>query len=69
MFTSILFFFYPRRYRYAAYRQFVRWCFGVLGRHVRVALPACAVKKIRAAFPAAQYAGFQYPNLDDEIPT
>ncbi|XP_071850748.1 uncharacterized protein [Apostichopus japonicus] len=53
------------RYRYAAYRQFVKWCLGVLGRHVRVALPACAVKKIRVAFPAAQYVRFQYPNLDD----
>ncbi|XP_061170610.1 uncharacterized protein LOC133179981 [Saccostrea echinata] len=31
------------RDRYTAYRQFVRRCWGYLGRNVRVPLPACAV--------------------------
>ncbi|KAJ8018040.1 P2X purinoceptor 7 [Holothuria leucospilota] len=53
-----------RQYRYTAYRQFVRWCWGYLGKHVRVVLPSCAVRRIREAFPAAEYAGFQYPNLN-----
>ncbi|XP_078686122.1 uncharacterized protein LOC144918895 [Branchiostoma floridae x Branchiostoma belcheri] len=52
------------RYRYIAYRQLVRWCWGWLGREVRVVLPACAVTKIRDTFPSAQYTGFQYPPLN-----
>lgn len=43
-------FFYYRRNRYTAYRQLVRWCWGYLGRNVRVPLPACAVTKIRHTF-------------------
>nr|XP_034322605.1 uncharacterized protein LOC117688588 [Crassostrea gigas] len=38
------------RNRYTAYRQLVRWCWGYLGRNVRVPLPACAVTKIRHTF-------------------
>ncbi|XP_069133573.1 uncharacterized protein [Argopecten irradians] len=51
-----------KRNRYIAYRQFVRWCWGWLGRHVRVILPACAVSSIRNTFPAAdgQYHGFEF---------
>ncbi|WAR06398.1 hypothetical protein MAR_021767 [Mya arenaria] len=45
--------------RYVAYRQFVRWCWGYLGREVRVVLPSCAVQRIRAQFPSQQYQGFQ----------
>ncbi|WAR05113.1 P2RX7-like protein [Mya arenaria] len=45
--------------RYVAYRQFVRWCWGYLGREVRVVLPSCAVQRIRAQFPSQQYEGFQ----------
>ncbi|XP_024147232.1 P2X purinoceptor 7 isoform X1 [Oryzias melastigma] len=54
------------RYRYIAYRQFVRLCWGHLGRAVRVTLPSCAVNKIRSTFPAptGQYVGFLYPALD-----
>lgn len=51
------------QYRYTAYRQFVRWCWGFLGRLVRVVLPACAVIRIREEFPSPEFAGFQYPNL------
>ncbi|KAJ8031444.1 hypothetical protein HOLleu_24635 [Holothuria leucospilota] len=53
-----------QQYRYTAYRQFVRWCWGFLGRHVRVVLPACAVIRIRETFPSEEFVGFQYPNLD-----
>ncbi|XP_069119754.1 uncharacterized protein [Argopecten irradians] len=47
--------------RYIAYRQLVRWCWGWLGRHVRVPVPSCAVSMIRQAFPSAdgQYVGFK----------
>ena len=37
--------------RHVAYRQFVRWCWGVLGRDIRVVLPSCVVSCIRAHFP------------------
>ena len=56
-----------RQYRYTAYRQFVRWCWGFLGRHVRVVLPACVVHEIRRSFPAAEYAGFRYPELNSLV--
>ena len=55
-----------RRFRYTAYRQLVRWCWGYLGKHVRVALPSCAVNRIREIFPAdfpANYTGLKPPNL------
>ncbi|KAL3854917.1 hypothetical protein ACJMK2_014152 [Sinanodonta woodiana] len=50
------------RRRYVAYRQFVRWCWGFMGKEVRVPLPACAVNKIRQAFPSDTYTGFKWPN-------
>ena len=40
-----------RKYRYTAYRQLVRWCWGMLGRNIRVPLPSCCVHKIRGHFP------------------
>ncbi|ESO93037.1 hypothetical protein LOTGIDRAFT_77934, partial [Lottia gigantea] len=39
------------RYRHIAYRKFVRWCWGYLGKDFRVVLPACVVCCIRAHFP------------------
>ncbi|XP_060072401.1 P2X purinoceptor 7-like [Ylistrum balloti] len=52
----------PERYRYTAYRQFVRWCWGYLGKSIRVPLPACAVKIIRETFPApnGNFKGFNF---------
>ncbi|XP_033725101.1 uncharacterized protein LOC117315071 [Pecten maximus] len=53
----------PARYRYTAYRQLVRWCWGFLGRNVRVPLPACAVHVIRQTFPCPEgeiVTGFNY---------
>ena len=41
-----------KRNRHIAYRQFVRWCWGFLGREIRVVLPSCAVMCIRQHFPA-----------------
>ena len=37
--------------RHIAYRQLARWCWGLLGKEVRVVLPSCAVCCIRAHFP------------------
>ncbi|XP_046548600.1 P2X purinoceptor 7-like [Haliotis rubra] len=53
-----------KKYRYTAYRQFVRWCWQFLGRKVRVVIPSCIVNKIRGRFPSPEYAGFKYPQLD-----
>ena len=37
--------------RHIAYRQLAQWCWGILGKDVRVALQSCAVCCIRAHFP------------------
>ena len=41
-----------RSYRFIAYRQYISWIFGWLGRDVRKVIPSCVVKKIRTTFPA-----------------
>lgn len=52
--------------RHIAYRQLTRWCWGVLGKEIRVVLPACAVSCIRAHFPPPgleehyQFVGFMF---------
>ncbi|KXJ11944.1 P2X purinoceptor 7 [Exaiptasia diaphana] len=57
-----------KRKRHIAYRQLVRWCWGVLGKEIRVVLPSCAVMCIRAHFPPPgleddfEFTGFQYPD-------
>ncbi|KAK3709451.1 hypothetical protein QZH41_017496, partial [Actinostola sp. cb2023] len=50
------------KYRYTAYRQFVRWCWEWLGRRVRVPLPSCVLSKIRGTYPSpnGQYRDFLY---------
>uniref|UniRef100_A0A1X7SM35 P2X purinoreceptor 7 intracellular domain-containing protein n=1 Tax=Amphimedon queenslandica TaxID=400682 RepID=A0A1X7SM35_AMPQE len=55
-----------RKYRYTAYRQLSRWCWGWLGRVLRVVLPSCAVNKLRLTFsdPSNTYTGFKYPTID-----
>lgn len=47
------------KYRYVAYRKVVRWCWGFLGRDIRVQLPACIHSKIMRAYPdgAGNYKG------------
>ncbi|XP_063054004.1 uncharacterized protein LOC134448231 isoform X2 [Engraulis encrasicolus] len=54
------------RWRHTAYRIFVKWCWGYLGARYRVAIPACVIRAIRAAFPAPSdegYTGFQLPPI------
>ncbi|XP_055359525.1 P2X purinoceptor 7 isoform X1 [Betta splendens] len=52
-----------QRYRFLSYRSFVSWCWGFLGRRVRVVIPSCVVLRIRAEFPDGQgnYVGFRPP--------
>jgi len=54
-----------RRFRYLAYRQFVAWCWGFLGRRIRVVIPACVVLRIRAEYPddEGHYTGFRLPHV------
>nr|XP_055049595.1 P2X purinoceptor 7-like [Misgurnus anguillicaudatus] len=51
------------RYRYLAYRSFVSWVWGFLGRKIRVVNPSCVVLRIRREFPDTQgaYVGFRPP--------
>lgn len=47
--------------RYSAYRQYVLWKWGHMGKRNRAVIPSCVVWKIRSKFPAApgeQYKGF-----------
>ena len=39
-----------KKSRHIAYRQLVRWCWGSLGKEIRVPLLSCAVNCIRAHF-------------------
>ena len=54
--------------RHIAYRQLIRWCWGILGEEIRVALPSCAVCSIRARFPPPGldedyiFEGFHFPD-------
>ena len=49
-------------YRFAAYRQFIGWIYGKLGRHERRPIPSCVLRKIRETFLSAdnQYVAFSY---------
>ena len=63
---SLFTLFYLRKYRYmyVAYWQLTRWCWGSLGRNIRMMLPACAVKKIRDIYITDSYTGFNFPTLE-----
>ncbi|XP_051990864.1 P2X purinoceptor 7 [Xyrauchen texanus] len=52
-----------KQYRQLAYRSFVSWCWGYLGRHVRVVIPSCVVLRISLEFPdqSGGYVGFRPP--------
>ena len=55
-----------KKFRHIAYRQLARWCWGILGKEIRVVLPSCAVMCIRQHFPPPGleedfiYEGFHY---------
>lgn len=57
-----------RQFRYTAYRQVVRWAYGILGRNIRKAIPSCVVSAIRRQFAeeGQTYKGFQWPHLEDD---
>jgi len=57
----------PRQYWYTAYRQVIRWAYGVLGRSIRKTLLSCVVSTIRQNFQSGDqtYQGFQWPHLDE----
>ena len=40
-----------KSYRFIAYRQYISWIFGWLGKDVRKVIPSCVVNKIRITFP------------------
>ncbi|XP_066932830.1 uncharacterized protein [Clytia hemisphaerica] len=61
-----------RQYRYAAYHQYSYWThyYEILGRHKRVVIPSCAVKKIKDTFPepiGGHYTGFKRALADNVI--
>ena len=41
-----------KSYRFIAYRQFISWVYGWLGKDVRKVIPSCVVNTIRRTFPA-----------------
>ena len=53
-------------FRHIAYRQLARWCWGILGKEVRVVFPSCAVMCIRNFYPPPgpeeewAFEGFRY---------
>ena len=54
-------------YRYAAYRQYIWWVYGRLGRKRRKVIPAYVVLAIRKQFPEADsnYTGFKDPSITE----
>lgn len=54
-------------YRYAAYRQYIWWVYGRLGRKRRKVIPASVVLAIRKQFPEADgnYTGFKDTSITE----
>ena len=56
---------FHRSFRWAAYRQFVWWTLGRMGRRNRRIIPACVVHKIRSTFPSGE--GEEYGGYDSGL--
>ena len=51
------------KYRYTAYRQFVRWCWEYIGKNIRVPLPSCVTAVNRQKFNSPYFVGFKHPQI------
>ena len=49
-----------KNYRHYAYRNFIYWKYGRLGKGTRIVIPSCCVNRIRRRFPSpdGHYTGF-----------
>jgi len=58
-----------KKYRHIAYRQYIRWVHGFVGKNIRSVIPSCAVCCIQAHFPPPgieedfEFTGFMLPDL------
>ena len=54
-----------KRFHHAAYRHFIVWQHGQLGRGTRRVVPTCCVLRIRHRYPDAlgHYVGFKFARL------
>jgi len=58
-----------KKYRHIAYRQYIRWVHGFVGKNIRSVIPSCAVCCIQAHFPPPgleedfEFTGFMLPEL------
>lgn len=55
------------KYRNAAYRFFILWQVGRLGRGVRVCPPACVVARIRQMYPRNDQNYTGYESFEDDM--
>ena len=57
-----------RSYRFAAYKQYVMWVYGWLGKKKRIVIPSCVVWNIRKKFPdpMGHYVPFSYANEEKD---
>ncbi len=53
--------------RLAAYRQYIHWIHGKLGRYNRIPVPSCVAKAIRDAYPEESgiYEGFHEADVQN----
>ena len=49
-------------YRFSAYKQFISWVYGRLGKRVRQVIPSCIVWAIRKKYPSddGEYVAFSH---------
>ena len=51
-------------FRFIAYRQYILWCHGHMGRRNRTPLPNCVLQKIREVFPDDENTYIPYMDTD-----